>query len=54
MNIDALEKVEKDYGKKINNILQLRLHPSILALKEKVDNGPKDKIERYRFMLSNK
>ena len=43
-NIDALEQVEKDYGKKINNILQLRLHPSIIALKEKVDNGPKDKI----------
>ncbi len=43
-NIDALEQVEKDYGKKINNILQLRLHPSIIALKEKVDKGPKDKI----------
>ena len=43
-NIDALEQVEKDYGKKINNILQLRLHPSIIALKEKVENGPKDKI----------
>jgi UDP-N-acetyl-2-amino-2-deoxyglucuronate dehydrogenase len=43
-NIDALEKLEKEYSKKINNILQLRLHPSIIALKEKVDNGPKDKI----------
>ena len=43
-NIDALEQVEKDYNKKINNILQLRLHPSIIALKKKVDDGPKDKI----------
>ncbi|MAZ54327.1 MAG: oxidoreductase [Flavobacteriales bacterium] len=43
-NIDALEQVEKDYDKKINNILQLRLHPSIIALKNKVDNGPKNKI----------
>jgi len=35
-NIDALEEVEKRTGKKIYNILQLRLHPSIIALKEKV------------------
>ena len=35
-NIDALEEVEKRTGKKIYNILQLRLHPSIVALKEKV------------------
>ena len=43
-NIDALAEVEKRTGKRINNILQLRLHPSIIALKEKVENGPKDKI----------
>ncbi len=43
-NIDALADVEKSTGSKINNILQLRLHPSIIALKEKVENGPKDKI----------
>ena len=35
-NIDALAEVEKRTGKKIYNILQLRLHPSIIALKEKV------------------
>ncbi len=35
-NIDALEEVEKRTGKKIYNILQLRLHPSIVALKERV------------------
>ena len=43
-NIDSLEQVEKEYGKKINNILQLRLHPSLLALKEKIEEGPADKI----------
>jgi len=43
-NIEALAEVEKQSGKKINNILQLRLHPSIIALKEKVDKGPSDKI----------
>jgi UDP-N-acetyl-2-amino-2-deoxyglucuronate dehydrogenase len=35
-NIDALAEVEKRTGKRIYNILQLRLHPSIIALKEKV------------------
>lgn len=43
-NIDALKDVEKDTGKKIYNILQLRVHPSIIALKQKIENGPKDKI----------
>ncbi|MBD3794120.1 MAG: Gfo/Idh/MocA family oxidoreductase, partial [Campylobacterales bacterium] len=35
-NIDQLKIIEQETGKKINNILQLRLHPSIIALKEKV------------------
>ncbi len=43
-NIDALKEIEKETGRKVNSILQLRLHPSIVALKEKIDNGPKDKI----------
>lgn len=43
-NIDALAEIEKETGKKIYNILQLRLHPSIISLKDKIDKGPKDKI----------
>lgn len=43
-NIDAMKEVEREHGKKVYNILQLRLHPSIIALKEKIANGPKDKI----------
>jgi UDP-N-acetyl-2-amino-2-deoxyglucuronate dehydrogenase len=43
-NIEALKEVEKEHGKKVYNILQLRLHPSIIALKERIQNGPKDKI----------
>jgi UDP-N-acetyl-2-amino-2-deoxyglucuronate dehydrogenase len=43
-NIDALSEVEKETGQKIWNILQLRVHPSIIALKKKVEDGPKDKI----------
>ncbi len=43
-NLDALSIIEKETGKKIYNILQLRLHPSIIKLKEEVEKGPKDKI----------
>ncbi len=35
-NIDQLKIIEQETGKKVHNILQLRLHPSIIALKEKV------------------
>lgn len=43
-NIDALEDIEKETGKNVYNILQLRLHPSVIALKKKIEEGPKDKI----------
>ena len=36
-NIDLLQEIEKETNKRIFNILQLRLHPSIVALKKKVD-----------------
>ncbi len=43
-NVEALKEVEKRNGKKIYNILQLRLHPSIIALKQKIENNPTDKV----------
>lgn len=43
-NLEALKEIEKETGSKVYNILQLRLHPSIIALKEKIANGPADKI----------
>jgi UDP-N-acetyl-2-amino-2-deoxyglucuronate dehydrogenase len=43
-NVDALEEIEKETGQKVNTILQLRHHPSIIELKKKVENGPKDKV----------
>jgi UDP-N-acetyl-2-amino-2-deoxyglucuronate dehydrogenase len=42
-NLDALQEIEEESGKRIWNILQLRVHPSILALKEKVEKEPSDK-----------
>jgi UDP-N-acetyl-2-amino-2-deoxyglucuronate dehydrogenase len=42
-NIDSLQELEKESGKKVSNILQLRLHPTIIELRNKVLAGPKDK-----------
>ena len=42
-NIDGLQAIEKDTGNKVNTILQLRLHPAIIELRDKVQNGPKDR-----------
>ncbi len=35
-NLDGLEEMEKEFEKKVYNILQLRLHPSLMELKERV------------------
>ena len=42
-NVDALEEVEKDTGQKIYNVLQLRMHPSVIRLKEKFGNDTSGK-----------
>ena len=36
-NLDALEHLEKETGKKVYTILQLRVHPALVALKQKHD-----------------
>ena len=43
-NVDALAEIEKESEKHIYNILQLRKHPSIIALKEQIEKGPADKV----------
>lgn len=43
-NLDALKNMEKESNQKIYNVLQLRLHESIIELKKKIDTFPKDKI----------
>ncbi|MEJ2594511.1 MAG: Gfo/Idh/MocA family oxidoreductase, partial [bacterium] len=43
-NLKGLEDIEKETGKRIYNILQLRHHPSIISLKEKYDALPDDKV----------
>ena len=39
-NLDALEEIEKETGKKIYTILQLRLHPAIQKIKKEIESGP--------------
>lgn len=40
-NVDALAEIEKETGKRIYTILQLRLHKSIIALKRQIESeGP--------------
>ena len=36
-NLDGLAEIEASTGRRINTILQLRLHPAIIALKQKVE-----------------
>jgi UDP-N-acetyl-2-amino-2-deoxyglucuronate dehydrogenase len=41
--IDELKVIEADTGRKINTILQLRLHPAIIALRDRVAAMPADR-----------
>lgn len=43
-NIDALEQIEHETGRQCYTILQLRLHDSIRALRERIAAGPADKV----------
>jgi UDP-N-acetyl-2-amino-2-deoxyglucuronate dehydrogenase len=53
-NIDALMDIEKETGKNIYSILQLRLHPAIIALREQVKAAPANKVfdVELRYMTS--
>ncbi|MDF1545508.1 MAG: Gfo/Idh/MocA family oxidoreductase [bacterium] len=39
-NIDALKEIEDETGHKIYTVLQLRVHPTLLALKKKIEQIP--------------
>jgi len=42
-NVGALKEIEAESGRKVNAILQLRLHPAIIALKERVNSKISEK-----------
>ncbi len=41
-NLDTLQELEDETGRKVYNVLQLRVHPAIMALKEKFSAKPKN------------
>ncbi len=43
-NVDALQEIESETGRKIYTVLQSRLHPKIIELKERIKNGPAGKV----------
>lgn len=49
-NIDALQEIERETGKKVYTVLQLRLHPSVIALREKIKREKKN--SKYDIDLS--
>lgn len=53
-NLEAIAEIEQETGRKVNTILQLRLHPSIIALREKVKAAGPDKIYdvKLQYMTS--
>jgi UDP-N-acetyl-2-amino-2-deoxyglucuronate dehydrogenase len=42
-NVEALMEIEIETGKKVYTIFQLRYHPAIVALRNKIQKGPADK-----------
>lgn len=49
-NIDGIQTISAETGRDVYSILQLRLHPTIIALKKTIESGPKDKM--YDVSLS--
>ena len=43
-NVDALQEIENETGHKIFTVLQSRLHPRIIELRNRIRNGPENKI----------
>jgi UDP-N-acetyl-2-amino-2-deoxyglucuronate dehydrogenase len=43
-NVESLAEIEKETGREVYNILQLRLHPDIVQLKERVEEADPNKV----------
>lgn len=39
-NLDALQELERETGGRVNTVLQLRVHPDLIALKQRLDVSP--------------
>ncbi len=47
-NLDQLLELEQEFGRRVYNVLQLRVHPSLIALRDKIraegESGPKREV----------
>ena len=49
-NLDAIQEIEQEYSQRVYTIMQLRLHPDVVALKERIDSNPPD--EKVDILLT--
>jgi UDP-N-acetyl-2-amino-2-deoxyglucuronate dehydrogenase len=48
-NIDALQELEAESGHRIYTVLQLRVHPSLIALRDKILREPPDRMHEIQL-----
>jgi UDP-N-acetyl-2-amino-2-deoxyglucuronate dehydrogenase len=48
-NLDALQEIERETGRRAFTVLQLRLHPDLIALKARLDAEPAPKPHQVRL-----
>lgn len=48
-NVDALTELEGEYPGNVYNILQLRLHPSVIALKKRIEEAGSDQYHKIKL-----
>ena len=51
-NLDQLEEIEGESGQRVWTILQLRVHPALVALKEQLDADPRRRHVRLTYVTS--
>jgi UDP-N-acetyl-2-amino-2-deoxyglucuronate dehydrogenase len=49
-NLDAIQEIEEEYSGRVYTIMQLRLHPDVVALKERIASNPPD--EKVDILLT--
>jgi UDP-N-acetyl-2-amino-2-deoxyglucuronate dehydrogenase len=50
-NLDQLQEIEKETGKKVYTILQLRVHPALVKIKEELSQA-EDKKQKHNVVLT--
>ena len=48
-NLDVLQELEEEYGQRVWTILQLRVHPSMIEIKKKLENSNSTKRKKVRL-----